>query len=274
MLTVPWARSYKRPSRRVSYSRASDRKSGPWGDTSTPRAGPSPSCASSLQRREQPPGRPGGSSSRPSPRGAPPGRSAAKNGSPVGPGRRRPSPSRWEPPRPQLLCPSRTTVPRRSGPSGPRCWPRRGRPLSMGPWATSRYYRWTVCRTRRAGNRSPRGAGARSCTPFTRGRGAGAVPLRRAPRCLHGREPSSRTRTAPRGYPVAGRLHRVAADGAEHPRRGPRPVGGGPARSVATSGTGCGSAPPNLQRCGPTDARCARQSRHTATGGDQRRRHP
>jgi len=70
--------------------------------------------------------------------------------------------------------------------------------------------------------------------PFTRRTGAGAVPWRRAPRCLHGRDSSSRTRTALRGFPAAGRLHRVAADGARHPRRGPRPVCGGPARSVAT----------------------------------------
>ena len=156
------------------------------------------------------------------------------------PGWRHPSLSWWEAPWPRLLCPSRTTGPRRSGPSGSRCWPRRGRPLSTGPRATSRYYRWTVCRTRRAGNSSPRGAGARIRTPLTRGRGAGAAPWRRAPRCRHGREPSSRTRIAPRGFLEAGRLHRVAADGVGHPRRGPRHVGGGPARSVAPGALGVG----------------------------------
>jgi len=136
--------------------------------------------------------------------------------------------------------------------------------LSTGPRATSQYYRWTVCRTRRAGNSSPRGAGARCCTPFTRGRGAGAVPWHRAPRCLYGREPSSCNRIAPRGFAAAGRLHHVAANGAGvHPRRGPRPVGGGPACSVATWCTGCGSAPPSLSRCGPTGARAARGSRGT-----------
>jgi len=84
-------------------------------------------------------------------------------------------------------------------------------------------------------------------------------------------------------FPHSNRPLRFAGGGAPpprggewsgHPRRNPRPVGGGPARSVASWGTGCGSAPPSLPRCGPTDARCARHSRPTATGGDQLRRHP
>jgi len=40
MLTMPWVRSYERPSSRVSYSRASDERSGRWAGISTPRVGP------------------------------------------------------------------------------------------------------------------------------------------------------------------------------------------------------------------------------------------
>jgi len=129
-----------------------------------------------------------------------------------------------------------------------------GTPVEYGSPGDVRYYRWIAFCTCRAGNNSPRGAGARSCTPVLRGRGAGAAPWCRAPLCPRGRVPSSRTPTAPHVSPVAGPLHLAVAHEAARPRRGSRPGGGGPARFVATWDTGCGSASPSHPRGVTTDA--------------------
>jgi len=107
------------------------------------------------------------------------------------------------------------------------------RPLDTAPKTKSRLYRWKVCPKRRAGNSSPRGAGARSCTPSERGWDAGAAPWRLVPLCPRVRGPFFRTRAALRGSPVAGpRLHAVGHRAAR-PKRAPRPGCGKSARSVA-----------------------------------------
>jgi len=163
---------------------------------------------------------------------------------------------------------------RRNGPSGQQYWSRRLRPLSRGRRAKPRYYRSTVRRTRRSGNSNPRGAEAGSWTPSALGWHADAAPWRRAPRSLRAWVPCSRIRAALSGSLEAAPPRRAVSEVAVRPSRPPRRGGGGPARSVATWRTGCGSAPPSPAKCGRTVARCARPSRRTVSGRSPHRHHP
>ena len=205
MLTGPWGQSCERPSSRVSYSKASGERSGRWAGASTPRVGPSPSCASSLQRLAPPLGKPGGSSSKPSPRAATSGLPGAKSGSPDVPGPPPRWPSRWELPRPPRPWPSRTRGRRRNALTGPTSSPRRWRPPNTVRSGTPRYFRSTACRPRRDGKNNPRGVDARRCTPSTPKWAAVGALWRRVPRFCRVSAPCTRTPTGRPCSRAAGR---------------------------------------------------------------------